>query len=93
MPIPTRLYWAQDAGLAVHAGVSVVLRQPPALPGLTDLAEIDFAPGVVAQVRTGAGRARDLEPSERAACMLILKRVSFAARAAYLEPIGPDLKP
>lgn len=94
MPLPTRLFWARDRGVADYAGVSVVLRQAPVLPGVAGpITELDFAPGVVAQLRVGADRTRDLDPRERAACLLILKRISFAARAAYLEPIGPDLKP
>ena len=90
----TSIYWYHHQGCAEHEGVVVALRNAPSLPGVQGLTELDFAPDLgVGQLRERCDRTRELSPHEQAACMLILKRVSHAARAAILEPIGPDLKP
>lgn len=93
--IPTRLYWAHGRGRAEHEGVRADFDIAPRLPGVTTpITELDYAPSVrVAQVREACDAQREMTPLEAAACMLILKRLVAAARAALLEPIGPDLKP
>lgn len=62
-PYPTRLVWDGRRGLAKHDDVVLVLRGPPnALP---DISEIDYAPGIVAQIRPhDYDKMRDLEPIE-----------------------------
>ena len=90
----TSLYWQHDHGHAEHEGVTVKLRRAPVLPGAGRITELTYAPDVrVAYLREDCDRSRDMTPLEMAACALILKRVSHAAKAALLETIGPDLNP
>lgn len=60
---PTRLAWDGRRGIAKCDGVQIVLKGPP--PALPDVAEIDFTPGIVAQVRRRPfDKMDDLRPIE-----------------------------
>ena len=77
---PIRLRWARTAGLARCDGVAVELREPPALPGLAGLTEIDYVPHVVAQLRIGAEATRDMTHDEMHDCYALLQAMARCAR-------------
>lgn len=80
-PYPERLRYAVGYGIARCDGVQSELRQAPAL-GILDLTEIDFIPGVVAQVRERQDGLRDMTSDEIAMARAVLHRMSTSARDA-----------
>jgi hypothetical protein len=79
---PTRLYWSAGRGLARFRGHEVRLAQPPHLPGL-QLEEIDYAPGIIAQVMPLREGRRDMEPHEREAALKALCELTESARPPW----------
>lgn len=77
---PTRLRWHHTCGVARHDGVSVELRHAPALPGLDCMTELDFIPGVMAEVRIGCEEKRDMTNGEREHALKLLSQMSSEAR-------------
>jgi len=73
--------YAAGYGIARCDGVQSELRAPPAL-GIADLSEIDFIPGVVAQVRQGHNALRDMTADEIACGRALLHRMAAGARDA-----------
>lgn len=71
-----RLYWDGRHGAARNGDDTLILLEPPRLPGAyraDELAEIDYAPEVdVAQVRERVGDWREMTPDEVAAAEALL---------------------
>jgi hypothetical protein len=76
----TRLYWHRGVGVACYDDVGVVLRHAPVIEGLEGMTEIDFIPGVMAEVRIGDEKARSMEPVERSRAMAVLISMATGAR-------------
>jgi hypothetical protein len=78
---PTRLYWNGMSGLAKCDEVRVTLKHPPRVPGIPQVFEIDFVPGVIAEIRERSiDEKRALRDEERDACIKHLYRMASAAR-------------
>lgn len=78
---PVRLRWHHTLGCARHDGVSVELHRAPDLVGMRHMTEMDYIPHVIAQVRIGCERVRDMTSEEQADALALLGRLSAAARA------------
>ena len=73
---PRRIYWDGRCGCVRNAPHLRALVAPPELPGcVLRITELDYAPGVVAQLREHAGAMRDMTPAEVAACDALLRDV------------------
>lgn len=79
---PVRLRWHHTMGCARHDGVSVELHHAPLLPGLDCMTEIDYIPGVMAEVRIGCEAKRDMTKAEREDALKLLAQMSSEARDA-----------
>ncbi len=79
---PTRLRWSHRNGAARHDGVHVHLTQPPVLPGLEAMTEIDYAPNIVALVRIGCESMRDMSMDEMHDALALLHKMAHDARDA-----------
>ncbi len=77
---PTRLYWHHNIGVARHDGVESILRHAPWLEGLPGISEIDYIPTVMAHVRIGHERIRDMTAIEQSRAMELLLRMAANAR-------------
>ena len=80
MPYATRLRWHHTLGVARHDGVIVDLKRAPDLPSLRHMTEMDYIPGVIAEVRIGCELRRDLSPAEQIDALALLERMAAAAR-------------
>jgi hypothetical protein len=69
-------------GCARHDGVSVELRRAPVIEGLECMTEMDFIPGVMAEIRIGCEAKRDMLVDEKARVMALLIQMSSEARDA-----------
>lgn len=70
-----RIYWDGRHGCVWADPYMLALTEAPALPGLSiRLAEIDYAPGVVAELREHAGGRRDMTAAEIEACDTLLRQ-------------------
>ena len=83
------LWWdhAMQRGTAFCGGVSLDLLDPPYIPGLVDLMEIEFFP--VARkmtVRQDRGQWRDLIEIEIATIDELLDRMAAGAMSAFTRP-------
>lgn len=65
---PTRLRWDGRKGVAKRDGVVLALTSPPDIGLIIRWDEIDYAPGVVAQIRPRHGAMRDMRPEEVQMC-------------------------
>jgi hypothetical protein len=81
---PVRLRFDRNVGIGVARcdGVQVEITWPPAIPGLESAAEIDFIPHVIAQVRIGSERIRDMTDNEKRDALAILQAMAHQARDA-----------
>ncbi len=80
---PTRLEWDGRTGLARHAGVQILLSQPPS----NQWAEVHYTPGIQADVRERPGDARrDMLPHEIRAVQAWLANMAAKAREATGQP-------
>lgn len=83
MMFATRLFWSADRGFAQCHGVRVPLTTRPEIPGLTEMTEMDYLPGLCATVRDGCNARRDLTAEQSAATMeWLAARCAAAADAA-----------
>lgn len=78
---PSRIYWRHTLGIARHGGVSAELKQAPPLPGMDCMTELDYIPQVMAQVRIGCEKVRDMTAQEQADAMAYLCGMHDAVRA------------
>lgn len=69
----TLLRWCRTVGYARHDGVSVDMREPPALPG----DDIEYLPGVATRID-----GRDMTPDEQEAAQRLLVQMAQEARDA-----------
>ena len=80
-----RLYWDGHHGAVRNGDETLILVEPPHLPGAQradELEEIDYAPEVdVAQVRERAGDWREMTPDEVAAAEALLASLNQPAWA------------
>lgn len=85
---PTRLVWDGRRGLAKHEEARVILRGPP--PALPDIAEIDYVPGIVAQIRRHSwDKVDDMRPPEIVAVLSWLEGLlRWNKRYLMLRPRG-----
>lgn len=82
MLFPTRLFWAQGRGFAQCDGVYATLTTRPAIPGLQEMTEMDYLPGMSATVREGCNARRELTSDEAAATLKWLVGRTAAAHDA-----------
>lgn len=79
----TRLYWDGRQGIAKLHGQQVVLHQAPAVPGLPDRAQLDYAPETATRmVRGPHDHWRDMTPEEVRCCDAYLYSTCGPAVAA-----------
>lgn len=72
---PRRIYWDGRAGVIRNDPHLVMLNAPPELPGcVLRITEIDYAPGVIGQLREHAGKMRDMTSAEIRACDALLAK-------------------
>lgn len=64
MHYPTRLVWQRTHGVAQCDGVRVELTTRPELPGLQEMTEMDYLPGIAAVVRERCDARRDMTSDE-----------------------------
>ena len=72
---PKRIYFNGRSGCIRNAPHMLYLEAAPSLPGCVPIAEIDYAPGTIAQLREPTGKMRDMEEHERAACDTLIARL------------------
>lgn len=79
---PRRVFWNGRAGCVRNDPHVRELAAPPELPGcVLRIVEIDYAPGIVAQLREPAGPMRDMTATERAACDRLLADLAATRRS------------
>ena len=77
----TRLWFNGRRGVIQHDGATVILHEPPELPGLPNLSEIDYAPSLsVFDVRLGGQARRDITEAECAAAQALIESKVKSAR-------------
>jgi hypothetical protein len=64
MLFETRLFWSGRVGFAQCGGVRVPLTSRPDVPGLPEMTEMDYTPGMCATVRDNCDARRDLKDHE-----------------------------
>lgn len=70
---PTRLRYADGAGIARFANRGGPIAEKPVVPGLAPWDAIDYAPGVVALVRQAGGEWRCMDGLEVSAVLRWLR--------------------
>ena len=79
---PQRLRWHHTLGVARCDGVTVELKHPPRLPGMEHMMEMDYIPGVIAEVRIGCSRTREMTGDERGHALELITRMARIAHEA-----------
>jgi hypothetical protein len=76
----TRLFWSGRRGFAQCDGVRVPLTTRPDIPGLPEMTEMDYLPGMCATVRDNCDARRDLKDYE-----ILATQAWLSARCAAAE--------
>ena len=80
---PTRLYWSHRRGVAACDGVRAEIHVRPDIPGLEEMTEMDYLPGMAATVRVRSDARRDMTPAEQAAAHDWLRSRAAGALDAF----------
>ncbi len=80
MMFATRLFWSGRRGFAQCDGVRVPLTARPDIPGLPEMTEMDYLPGLCATVRDNCDARRDMAADE-----IVATQAWLTARCAAAE--------
>lgn len=74
---PRRVYWDGRHGCIRNGAALTWLEAPPQIVRGQRVIEVDYAPGVVAQLREHAGPMRDMRPAEIEACDALIASIAL----------------